>query len=249
MTPRAGAHHHSITCMNCSLRRVCIPAALAEDEVPRFDAIVQRPKTLDAGLDVVLPGTPFDRIHILRVGHLQEFVQPAPGRRRVTGYALPSDMVGFEGFARNAHVTGARSLETVAVCAVPREGLKQLATELPALTDQVLVKFSERLLHTQRLQLVVGRHTARERVAALLLSHSERAERIRWSPSHLRLPMPYVDIAESLSISGEALSRTLRQMADDGILAMDRNEVEILDHDRLVAAADGPAQAVPPLTG
>ena len=98
----------------------------------------------------------------------------------------------------------------------------------------------------QRLQLVVSRHTARERVAATLLSHAARAERIRWSGSRLRLPMAYADIAEALGISAESMSRTLRQLASDGIVRIERNEITILDRERLEEAANGPVEYIPP---
>ena len=236
-----------ISCLTCSLRRACLPGALAEADVARFDALVAHPPTLEPGVDVVQPGATQEHVFILRVGHLQEYVTiNSTGRRRVTGYGMPSDMIGFDAFATGVHVTGARTLETVALCEIRRSDLINLAQELPELMSQLLQKMSQRLLSTQRLQLVVARHTARERVAAMLLSHMERAERIRWSGTHLRLPMAHGDIAASLGLSPEALSRTLRQMEEEGLISIERSEVKITDGDRLVEAADGPAEAIPP---
>jgi len=236
-------------CATCMLRGVCLPATLSDADVERFDAIVQRPATVEAGVDLLLPGTPFKNILILRVGHLQEFVAHSNGERRVTGYALPGDMVGFDGFATDVHVTGARSLETVAICQIRHSDLVELSRELSELVELLLRKMSRRLLTTQRLQLVVARHTARERVAAMLISHMERAERLRWSTTQLRLPMPYNDIATALGITAAALSRTLHQMAEEGLITIDRSEIRIVDAGRLAEAADGPGKAIPPMAG
>ena len=246
MPARGSGRDSQVTCMTCPLRRVCIPAPLAEDDVPEFDAIVARGATVSAGLDVVMPGQIFEKIHILRVGVLQEFVISWRGERRIIGYSLPSDMVGFDGFAADRHVSGARTLETTAICEVRRDDLLSLATAHPELMDQALVKAGQRLVAVQRLQLVVSRHTARERVAAMLLSHAARAERIRWSGTRLRLPMAYAEIAQALGISAEAMSRTLHQLAGEGIITVSRSEITIVDRQRLEEAANGPVEYIPP---
>lgn len=233
----------SIHCGNCALRPLCLPAPLDEAGVQRFDAIVRREGVVAAGMDIVLPRQPMGSIYILRVGILQEFVVTEPGQRRTVGYSLPSDMIGFDGFAAGAHVIGARSRDTVAICEVPRRDLLHLAAEFPEVLDQALAEAGKRLIATQRMQLVVSRHTARERVAALLVSHAERAERLRWSATQLRLPLSYSEIAEALGISAAALSRTLRNLAREGLLRAQRSEIEILDPQRLRELADGPVES------
>lgn len=233
----------AVHCLTCPLRPLCLPAPLEEADVHRFDAIVRRNGVLATGVDVVVPGEPLLNVHILRVGVLREFVHTGPAVQRTVGYSLPSDMIGFDGFAAGVHVTGAHSRETVAICEVPRRDLLKLGREFPVLLDQALVVAGERLVATQRMQLVVSRHTAQQRVAALVISHAERAERLRWSNVHLRLPLSYGEIAESLGISAEALGRTFRNLAGEGILQVERSEIAIIDRDRLIRLADGPIHA------
>ena len=246
MTDRVGtAQGHSpgaVHCLTCPLRPLCLPGPLDEEDVHRFDAIVHREGVVPAGVDVVVPGEPLRSVHILRVGLLQEFVRTSPGQRRTVGYSLPSDIIGLDGFATGVHVTGARSRDTVAICEVPRNDLVRLGGLLPELLDQALVAAGQRLVASQRMQLVLSRHTAPERVAALMMSHAERAERLRWSTTHLRLPLSHAEIAEALGIAPAALSRTLRSLAEENILRVERSEVEILDPARLRELADGPLQ-------
>ena len=49
--------------------------------------------------------------------------------------------------------------------------------------------------------------------------------------------MARTDIANYLRLAPETVSRVLRRMQDDGLLAVDRREVELLDHDRIEALA------------
>ncbi|HOV95528.1 MAG TPA: helix-turn-helix domain-containing protein, partial [Thermomonas sp.] len=76
-----------------------------------------------------------------------------------------------------------------------------------------------------------------QRVAAFLLGMSRRLAARGFSATRFQLTMARTDIANYLRLAPETVSRVLRRMQDDGILAVDRREVELLDQDRIDALA------------
>ncbi|MFN3310746.1 MAG: helix-turn-helix domain-containing protein, partial [Thermomonas sp.] len=57
------------------------------------------------------------------------------------------------------------------------------------------------------------------------------------SATRFQLTMARTDIANYLRLAPETVSRVLRRMQDEGLLAVDRREVELLDPHRLEALA------------
>jgi CRP/FNR family transcriptional regulator, anaerobic regulatory protein len=80
--------------------------------------------------------------------------------------------------------------------------------------------------------LLLGRKTARERVASFLLAQSRlgvlcQAPRLRFA-----LPMTRGDIADYLGLTIETVSRTLTKLRSDGLLEIP-NSTDIVIRDRL----------------
>jgi CRP-like cAMP-binding protein len=98
----------------------------------------------------------------------------------------------------------------------------------------------------QRLQLLVADfesatvHGARERLAAYLCSLADPAA------GTALLPTAKSVIAARLGMTKETLSRLLRMLSDEGLIAVAGREIRVVDAGRLAAAARAPIQA--PLT-
>jgi CRP-like cAMP-binding protein len=97
----------------------------------------------------------------------------------------------------------------------------------------------------QRLQLLVADfesatvHGARERLAAYLFSLSGQ------SPGTALLPTAKSVIAARLGMTKETLSRLLRLLSDEGLIAVAGREIRIVDAARLAAAAHLPVKPEP----
>jgi CRP/FNR family transcriptional regulator len=98
-------------------------------------------------------------------------------------------------------------------------------------------KLSSEIQEDQRHQLLIGKRTARQRVASFLLDISLRYQRRRLSPTSFRLPMSRTDIASYLALSAETISRVIGGLRKDDIVSFDGKNVEILDLHQLCEAA------------
>jgi CRP-like cAMP-binding protein len=75
--------------------------------------------------------------------------------------------------------------------------------------------------------MLLGRKTAREKIASFLVETDQRSTP---ADSHVvRLPMNRGDIADYLCLSVETVSRVLVQLQHDGIVAILREGIELRD--------------------
>lgn len=58
-----------------------------------------------------------------------------------------------------------------------------------------------------------------------------------FSPNRFQLTMARTDIANYLRLAPETVSRVLRRFDDDGLLHVERREVQLLDRDALMTLA------------
>ncbi|GJD56882.1 helix-turn-helix domain-containing protein [Methylobacterium dankookense] len=148
------------------------------------------------------------------------------GRRQIDAFHLPGDIFGVE--AGTEHRFGAEAVGEVRVIAYRRERMLLTGEDGP-LAREVAAATLRALARAQDQMMLLGRKSARERIASFLL---DLAERMADGPSgHLRLPMPRTDMADHLGLTVESVSRCLTQLERDGLIALspDRHSVRLRD--------------------
>jgi CRP/FNR family transcriptional regulator len=105
-----------------------------------------------------------------------------------------------------------------------------LATRMPGLQQQLFKLLSEDI---GKAALLSGNYSADERTAAFLMGLSRRYASRGFSPNRFLLTMSRTDIANYLRLAAESVSRVFRRFQDEGLLRVDRREIEILDRARL----------------
>lgn len=138
------------------------------------------------------------------------------GRRQIVDLMLPGDFFGFGARAAEAFTVEAVAPDTVLTC-YPRRQVEALAARDPRVLSEICERAQEAMLRLQDHLLVLGRVTARGKVASFLLAMEQHlAER---APNRLVLPMPRYDIADYLGISVETVSRSLTGLRERGAIA------------------------------
>jgi CRP/FNR family transcriptional regulator len=75
-------------------------------------------------------------------------------------------------------------------------------------------------------------------MAAFLLGLSRRLSARGFSPRRFQLTMARTDIGNYLRLAPETVSRVLKRFQDEGLVVVDRREVELSDVARLEALAE-----------
>lgn len=122
------------------------------------------------------------------------------GRRQIVEFHTAGDVFGLDGEAH--HAMGAEAVRDATLQVMRREAFLHEQGSETALAA-LLKKFNRAQAH----MLLLGRHTACERVAAFLLDFRDRM-----GADAFDLPMSRQDIADFLGLTIETVSRTFSQL-------------------------------------
>jgi CRP/FNR family transcriptional regulator, dissimilatory nitrate respiration regulator len=112
--------------------------------------------------------------------------------------------------------------ESSRIAIFPREDFLMTLAEHPSLALSLIAQLCCRLQITTTLLELRGMNSARERVLKYLQLLVTTPDQI------IYLNRPFKDIAGDLSLTPEALSRTLRQFQEERIILRDRNKIKLL---------------------
>lgn len=214
-----------VLCEECAVRGLAVCGALAQGELPSLAAIAVS-KRLEAGQMLFHEGDPAEDVFTLTDGSLKLYKLLADGRRQIMGFLFPGDYLGLA--VSRSYVCSAEALGPVTVCRFPRRSFMRLLDEFPALEKELLDRASSELAAAQEQMLLLGRKTARERVASFLVSMADRQDVEDTAP--VDLPMNRADIADHLGLTIETVSRALTGLRAKGLIELpDKHHFRILN--------------------
>jgi CRP/FNR family nitrogen fixation transcriptional regulator len=132
------------------------------------------------------------------------------GRRQVGGFYYAGDLFGLE--PGPDHRFAAEALADCEVLAVRHSAVRAFAGD--AELDRAILEATRQEM--ERLQdhvVMLGRKSARERVASFLISIAQRQDE-----AHVDLPMGRQDMADYLGLTIETVSRMLTQLQGEAIV-------------------------------
>lgn len=159
------------------------------------------------------------------------------GRRQISAFVYPGQIFGLD---RNGIYTStAEAVVDARLCGYPLAKLDRIVEELPEFALGLLTMITSELVAAQGHMMLLGRKSAVEKIASFLLGLSERRREQGIDPALLPLPMRRADIGDHLGLSLETVSRTITQLREMGVIALDqRHDLRILDDGRLRVLAE-----------
>ncbi|WP_066961377.1 fumarate/nitrate reduction transcriptional regulator Fnr [Microbulbifer sp. Q7] len=219
----------AVSCGSCSVRRLCLPVGLSDDDIARLEQVTRKKRVVRAGETLFRAGDPFASLYAIRSGSFKSAVIGADGDTQVTHFALPGELLGLDAYSGGSHPGFAEALEDSSVCVLPFTQLEALAQQVPALQKQIYSIFSEELKQENEALLLLGKRSADSRLAALLVNISSRYSRRGYSASEFVLSMPRMDIANYLGLTAETVSRLISRFQKQGLIQVQGRSVTILD--------------------
>lgn len=230
-------------CLACTKRTQC-PAAGLDTGAQVSHQVVH------GGSALYEAGARFDGVYIVRSGFFKSWSVDSEGVMQVTGFYLPGDFVGMDGIESGHYGDNVEALDTSSVCRIPlsvfgasregKEGKEGKATQSEAGAGMMLalVKLMSRTIAAdRRMFFTLGKMSARRRMGVFLKELSERMALSGYSDSEFTLCMSRTDIANYLCLALETVSRLVTQLNDEGVIAIERRKIRILDRDALVQDA------------
>ncbi|WP_375291109.1 Crp/Fnr family transcriptional regulator [Qipengyuania sp.] len=225
-----------MSCDACVIRNRAICADLDASELAVLGKLGRKRK-LEAGQSLIWEGDEAVLVANVMDGLLKLSTHTADGKEQILGLAYPSDFLGRP-FGQTTPY-GVEALTDAYVCIFQRADFDCFAREHPRLEHKLLERTLAELDRTRRWMLLLGRMSAEQKLANLLLELDERLGVRgcvpRLDPNAIwTLPLSRQQIADVLGLTIETVSRLFTRMKGEGMIALpSRREVAILDRPAL----------------
>jgi CRP/FNR family transcriptional regulator len=173
-------------------------------------------------------------VHRVISGVIRLYKLLPDGRRQIIGFLRAGDMMGLA--VRDRHVYTAEAVVTATLRRIPRAHIDALMDEQPATARRLLAAMTTELMTAQDQMVLLGRKTAREKLASFLLAHCGRPTA---QGRCIDLPMSRTDIADYLGLTMETVSREFTKLKTARLIRLlEGGKVELLDLDTLSDMAE-----------
>lgn len=188
-----------------------------------------------AGTIVQLEGDPAEATYIVLKGQMKILRSSPSGREQVIHIATPGQNINLVPVLDSgANPATVQSLTNCTVLSFPCEPLRALIQREPALAVALLTDLAARQRRLVSLIDELALHTVQGRLASLLLTRAEAAERGIPVP-----PMTQADMANHLGTVREMISRTLKTFEGLGLIEMKQGAIVVKDRMGLEEKIEG----------
>lgn len=230
-----------VSCRRCDIRTRAVCADCAPAELEELDRLKSY-RRFAAGEAIAWAGEPMAMIGSVVEGVAVLSITLADGRRQTVGLLLPSDFLGRPGRDRAAYDVVAAT--EVTFCMFRRAEFETMLARSPRLGHRLLEMKLDELDAARAWMALLGRKTARERIASLLVMLAGRAPARAEPPgpgATFPLHITREEMADYLGLTIETVSRQLSQMRREGLIRLlESRKVEVPDLARLALETGGP---------
>lgn len=232
--------------MDCKVRDRSLCSVLDADELAKFNQLAAE-VTLESGQPIFFEEDEATFLFNITEGVVQLSRLLPDGRRQVTGFLFPGDFLGLSKDGCYAYT--AETVAPVKLCRFNRPQMMKMFVEYPKLETRLLDKRSNELIEAQEHIILLGRKSASERVATLLLTFARKmGVQIddKWDTdeasqtAEIFLPVTRESMADYLGMRLETVSRVLSDFRKRGVIELPSpHRIRFVDFDLLSETAAG----------
>lgn len=223
-------------CSDCPIRHRAVCARCEPDELAQLEA-AKYYRSFEAGQTIVWSGDRMDFVGSVVSGIATLTQTLEDGRRQMVGLLLPSDFVGRPGRATAAYDVTATT--DVVMCCFRKRPFEEIMARTPHIAQRLLEMTLDELDAAREWMLLLGRKTAREKIASLIaiIARRDAALKLRKPGGTVtcELPLTREAMADYLGLTLETVSRQISALRRDGVIELTgKRSVTIPDFDRLI---------------
>jgi CRP-like cAMP-binding protein len=193
---------------------------------------------IDARKDLVSEGHKARFVHLVLDGWAGRYKQLPDGKRQIVSLFVPGDFCDVNVHILKAMDHSIAAITRLKVAMITPEEMDALTAERPRITQALwwheLVTAAVQLEWT----LNVGQRSAYERLAHLLIELYLRLETVgRAHNKRYDFPLTQNDLADATGLTAVHVNRTLQELRRDGLIELDRKQLQIVDLERLIDVA------------
>ncbi|WP_137702761.1 transcriptional regulator FnrL [Marimonas lutisalis] len=209
-------------CVDCPIRHRAVCARCEPDELAELEEFKYY-RSFEAGQTVVWSGDRMDFVGTVVSGIASLTQTMEDGRTQMVGLLLPSDFVGRPGREGAAYDVVATT--DLTMCCFRKKPFETMMETTPHIAQRLLEMTLDELDAAREWMLVLGRKTAREKIASLLSIVARRDATLRKvtmdGPLVFDLPLTREAMADYLGLTLETVSRQISALKRDGIIHLE----------------------------
>jgi CRP/FNR family transcriptional regulator len=222
-------------CGGCPIRHRAVCSTCNADELIRLESMKYY-RSFEAGQTIMWGGDRMEFVASVVSGtatieHLTE-----DGRKQTLGLLLPSDFIGRPG--RDTALYDVSAVTDVTLCCFRRQQFEELVADTPHVAQRMLEMALDELDAARDWMFLLGRKTAREKIASflLLLLRRSAAPGIATGAAGpvVDLPLTRDAMSDYLGLTLETVSRQFSKLKADGVIQLEgKRRVILPDVERL----------------
>jgi CRP/FNR family transcriptional regulator len=223
------------SCGACPIRHRAVCARCETDELVELEEM-KFYRTFQAGQPIVWAGDRLEFVGSVVTGIANLSQTMEDGRRQMVGQLVPSEFLGRPGRERVSYDVPAMS--EVTHCCFRRKPFETMMARTPHVAGRLLEMTLDELDAAREWMLILGRKTAREKIASLLTIIARREAALHLTTAgdgaRFELPMTREAMADYLGLTIETVSRQMTALKREGIILIAGNRgITVPDFDRL----------------
>src|SRR5262245_13047224 len=212
-------------CDTCDVRSISFCDALEDQEFSRLSAIVSS-RPFEGRQTIVQEGDPAEWLFNVVSGTVKLYRTLPDGRTQIVGFLGEGDFMGIP--AATEYAVSAEAVTPVETCLFPRRAFDRLLADSPTLERRLFELARNEVVAARDHMLLLGRKTAREKVASFLTALAARPQCAHTPTPCVDLPMTRTEIADYLGLTIETVSRTISRFRDEGLVVLQTSDRVLL---------------------
>ncbi len=226
-------------CGDCPIRHRAVCARCETDELERLEEMKYY-RSYQAGQTVAWQGDRMEFVASVVTGIATLTQTMEDGRTQMVGLLLPSDFVGRPGRETAAYDVVATT--DLVMCCFRKRPFEEMMSRTPHIAQRLLEMTLDELDAAREWMLLLGRKTAREKIASLLaiIARRDASLNLRGAGGTLvfDLPLTREAMADYLGLTLETVSRQISALKRDGVIQLEgKRHVTIPDMEVLLTEA------------
>lgn len=173
-----------------------------------------------------------DMVPIICRGWAASLVMLSDGSRQIVSFLLPGDMISTATLFEPTPHCLVEAITDVDYRTFSRTDLKSQLYKKPELLDTFFKEWVEEKTRAEQLIVDLGRRTADERIARLILRLTERLaqrEMVRGNENEFDFPLRQHHIADATGLTPVHVSKVLSEFRRNGLISISERSITILD--------------------
>ncbi len=237
-----------VPCRACPLRPLALFIEPTGEELDLVQSLKRRELRIGAGETLIHEGQTDAPLFTLLDGWAFRFKTLRDGRRQILSFLLPGDFIGVQQRMGDAAAHGVDTLTDAVFCVFQRDALWELHRQQPTMGFNITWLTAHEESMVDDTLLSVGRRSAEERIATLLILLFKRAAALQADGGAAGVPFPLTQqhVADGLGLSLVHTNKTLRKLERRGLHRIADGRLHMRDVKALARLADLYGDGRPP---